>query len=493
MRYDIRADFQESERVYGVDGGRGIPEPFGRISDVKGDKEYEYILSCAIVMREMEMTESFVKVMKYLLCRNDRISGESRSLLLENIAEALKISRDEELIRLLMGRFFDIFTDLPLPPSLKDEILGTICREIHDYSDGRYLAFDMRDDPVTGVSIAMESPSIMREMHPESLLMMCNLNSAKYGNDKERYHLFLNRYLAFWKLPEALSVELEDENILSSLSFDYRKYDGEYEDIAVSVIVSVYNSRDTVEYAVRSLLEQSHENLEILICDDASRDDSVERLMDISRLDGRIRLFRSIRNQGTYNIRNALIQRATGKYVTFHDSDDFSLPCRIEMQLRQMEEEGKTASFCRWVRIDEDGKFIFHHDGFASRFCVVSAMVPRTLFSRVPRFRETRVAGDTEFYKNIEYIFSREEISILSEPLIFGLHSENSLTLSGGIEARTSGYIASSRRLYSDISARQRVLGRSIVPDSEVEKVLKNGDIYMEPSEIEEYRGGRWI
>jgi len=103
------------------------------------------------------------------------------------------------------------------------------------------------------------------------------------------------------------------------------------------------------------------------------------------------------------------------------------------------------------------------------------------------------VAGDTEFYKNIEYIFSREEISILSEPLIFGLHSENSLTLSGGIEARTSGYIASSRRLYSDISARQRVLGRSIVPDSEVEKVLKNGDIYMEPSEIGEYRGGRWI
>ena len=110
----------------------------------------------------------------------------------------------------------------------------------------------------------------------------------------------------------------------------------------VSIIMSAHNSAATIGYAVRSILAQSYGNIELLICDDGSSDATSAEL-DKLRGDPRIRLFRSRGNQGTYGVRNSLIPEARGAYITFHDSDDFALPDRIERQLGFLKQEGAAA------------------------------------------------------------------------------------------------------------------------------------------------------
>ncbi|MGR6648211.1 glycosyltransferase family 2 protein, partial [Avibacterium paragallinarum] len=101
----------------------------------------------------------------------------------------------------------------------------------------------------------------------------------------------------------------------------------------VSIVMSAYNSQDTIEYAINSLLNQSYPNIEIVVCDDCSKDNTFAILKDMELKNSKIRVYQSIKNQGTYNIRNEMIKLAKGEYITFHDSDDFALPTRIDEQV----------------------------------------------------------------------------------------------------------------------------------------------------------------
>lgn len=89
--------------------------------------------------------------------------------------------------------------------------------------------------------------------------------------------------------------------------------------ILVSVIMSVYNSEKYVEEFVRSIMKHSYSNLEVLIADDCSTDNSYEILLKLAKT------------------LNKLIKLAKGKYIARMDSDDIALPERIEKQVYFLE------------------------------------------------------------------------------------------------------------------------------------------------------------
>lgn len=93
----------------------------------------------------------------------------------------------------------------------------------------------------------------------------------------------------------------------------------------ISVIIPVYNGAESLEACLRSVTLQSYSDLEIIVIDDGSTDDSYlicERLM---QLDGRIRLIKQA-NAGVSAARNRGLSLAHGEYVTFVDADDILLP-----------------------------------------------------------------------------------------------------------------------------------------------------------------------
>lgn len=126
----------------------------------------------------------------------------------------------------------------------------------------------------------------------------------------------------------------------------------------VTVMMPCFNNTDFIESAIHSVLSQQFDQpLELLIVDDASGDDSVERIAKIR--DTRIRLIQGSRNRGISRVRNHLLKEARGAYVTSLDGDD----CYLDEQklarewslLQQSDAPMRTIVYSdvRWI--DRDG------------------------------------------------------------------------------------------------------------------------------------------
>ena len=90
----------------------------------------------------------------------------------------------------------------------------------------------------------------------------------------------------------------------------------------VSVIVPVYNSTSYLKRCVDAILSQTYENLEILLIDDGSTDDSFEICKEYEKKDLRVRAFHK-ENGGSSSARNVGIKEAKGDFICFCDSDDY--------------------------------------------------------------------------------------------------------------------------------------------------------------------------
>ena len=101
-------------------------------------------------------------------------------------------------------------------------------------------------------------------------------------------------------------------------------------DFLISVIVPVYNIQDYLERCVRSIMNQTYKNLEILLVDDGSTDGSGELCERLAKEDERIRVFHK-ENGGSSSARNVGIREAKGDYLGFIDSDDYIEPDMYEL------------------------------------------------------------------------------------------------------------------------------------------------------------------
>ena len=90
----------------------------------------------------------------------------------------------------------------------------------------------------------------------------------------------------------------------------------------VSIIVPVYNVEKYLKRCVDSLIEQSYKNLEIILVDDGSKDNSFSICKEYESKDSRVRIFHK-ENEGLGLTRNYGIEKSTGEYITFVDSDDY--------------------------------------------------------------------------------------------------------------------------------------------------------------------------
>ncbi|AFK22085.1 glycosyltransferase [Pyrococcus sp. ST04] len=107
----------------------------------------------------------------------------------------------------------------------------------------------------------------------------------------------------------------------------------------VSVIIPTHNRAHMLVRAIRSVLNQTFEDFELIVVDDASIDDTPKVVEKIK--DSRIRYIRLERNSGGPVARNTGIKRARGKYIALLDDDDEWLPRRLELQVKRMEEVDK--------------------------------------------------------------------------------------------------------------------------------------------------------
>jgi glycosyltransferase involved in cell wall biosynthesis len=105
----------------------------------------------------------------------------------------------------------------------------------------------------------------------------------------------------------------------------------------VSIVIPMYNRRKTIDYCLTSVLNQTYRNLEIILVDDYSTDDTVRYIRN-TYTDKRIRIVQQKENGGAQKARNAGIKNAKGEWIAFLDSDDEWLSQKIEKQVEILEE-----------------------------------------------------------------------------------------------------------------------------------------------------------
>ena len=88
-----------------------------------------------------------------------------------------------------------------------------------------------------------------------------------------------------------------------------------------SIIMANYNNGEYIEEAINSVLQQTYKNWELLICDDASTDDSVSRISKYLN-DPRVRLLQNDKNRGIIYSENRLIKNCRSEFIGILDSDD---------------------------------------------------------------------------------------------------------------------------------------------------------------------------
>jgi len=104
----------------------------------------------------------------------------------------------------------------------------------------------------------------------------------------------------------------------------------------LSVIMSVYNSEESLGDSIESILVQTYENFEFLIMDDGSDDNSPKILDDYAKQDNRIKIFKNSKNLGLTKSLNILISSSNGECLARQDSDDISSEDRFEKQLNYL-------------------------------------------------------------------------------------------------------------------------------------------------------------
>lgn len=113
----------------------------------------------------------------------------------------------------------------------------------------------------------------------------------------------------------------------------------------LSVIIPAYNCEKTIDKCIDSITSQDYHNLEIIIINDGSPDNTDEHCVRLAETDNRIR-YHKTGNIGVSDTRNMGIQLATGEYITFVDSDDFIEPQMYSRMMKSIKDNNSDICVC---------------------------------------------------------------------------------------------------------------------------------------------------
>lgn len=122
----------------------------------------------------------------------------------------------------------------------------------------------------------------------------------------------------------------------------------------ISIIIPVYNAEKFLKRCLESVINQTYKNLEIICVDDGSKDNSSKIIEKIAKKDNRIILIKQ-KNQGVSIARNNAIEKSTGEYIMFLDSDDYMDKNMCEIMIKAINEYRVDVVRCNYKRVYENG------------------------------------------------------------------------------------------------------------------------------------------
>jgi len=253
------------------------------------------------------------------------------------------------------------------------------------------------------------------------------LLQANMAGDHDVTLQYLNSYLGLYGLSPLRRKN--DTICLSAFNLRADTKAGSVRGPLVTVTMPAYNTSGRIGAAINSLLAQTYYDIEVLVVDDNSTDDTVAVVTDLALRDSRVRLIQRTQNGGPYAARNIALANAKGDFVTCHDSDDWAHPEKIHRQVDPMLKDGNlnvTAS--KWVRIQDDGLFYATQVYPLTRFNPASPLFRKApTLSQAGFYENVRTGADSEYIARLRLIYGQRGYRLLHIPLAFGAHRAGSL------------------------------------------------------------------
>ena len=291
---------------------------------------------------------------------------------------------------------------------------------------------------------ALEAQKILSEAiskkegrkNPE--LFLYSINAAEESTPQKKL-MHLNKFLVTHKVPK---VQLKDKTLpLVPTNVKCSNSRTHVDGPLVSVLMTTFQTSHRADVAVESVLGQSYKNIELIVVDDASSDATPEVIESWAKRDSRVKFIKLECNVGTYVAKNIALQHANGEFVTCHDSDDWSHPLKLELQVKPLLENKRLiATTSYWLRIDDEGLY------YARSVHPLMRMNPSSpLFRRKEVIKHAgiwdcvRTGADSEFLARLRLVFGKKAIKRIKKPLSLGSHRADSL-----MTANDTGYCESS-------------------------------------------------
>jgi glycosyltransferase involved in cell wall biosynthesis len=215
----------------------------------------------------------------------------------------------------------------------------------------------------------------------------------------------------------------------------------------VSVVMACYNAAPFLRAAVDSVLGQTHEDVELIVVDDGSTDQSRE----ILKAYGDSVVVIEQENRGPYPARNAGIRACTGEYVAFLDADDYWAPDCLQKLRTALDESAAAVAYCGWQNIGLEGPrgepFVppdYEAENKQERLLkaaapwpIHAALVRRTLIGEVGGFgEELSTCMDYDLWLRISY--SRPIVRVPEVMAFYRHHDRGQITSAQWRQAKNS-------------------------------------------------------
>lgn len=202
-------------------------------------------------------------------------------------------------------------------------------------------------------------------------------------------------------------------------------------DNMISVIIPTYNREKVIKQSIESILKQSYQDIEIIVVDDNSNDNTFELIKEVNS--PKVRYYRLDKNMGACFARNYGVKKSNGEYIAFQDSDDIWNDLKLEKQLNYLISNNLDIVSCKIRIVGEEKENIFpsNTDIDINDIYIKNKLSTQTLLGKRKSFLDTPFDERLPRFQDWDLainLVKKYNICILDEILVDVYMQDNSIS-----------------------------------------------------------------
>lgn len=230
----------------------------------------------------------------------------------------------------------------------------------------------------------------------------------------------------------------------------------------LSIIVPVYNAEKYISRCLDSLINQTYKNVEIIVVNDGSLDNSLRICEKYQQVDSRVKIY-SQRNRGVSEARNLGLKKCQGEYIAFVDADDFISEFFAEDMVKLVQDNPCSIGICdTYINSKTDDNYTYT-ELFINNWTVTGKIFPKYLVENIYFDSNLKIAEDLLFLTNVFLSNGKVRLLHIKKALYFYMINKSSAMHSKKYDIKLLNSLKVEVECYKKLSEKQVDLSNSLL------------------------------